>query len=422
MKSWVLAGASASILAAGMAGLANAGPIGFPYTGSPQNYAIDQTGEYQIVLGGAAGGTGDAELGANTKPGGNGVSIGGDILLQAGSLLDIIVGGQGQSSNPLAAGGGGGSFVYLDGSGTLLGAAGGGGGGGVDPGQIGGPGLTGPSGGSGGGNAGSGGTDGMGGQSGQNFSGNGGGGAGFLGNGGSCCSQSGEGGSGPPTFAGGTPGAGNSGNGGFGGGGGAGRYAGGGGGGYSGGGGGDGAGDGGGGGGSFLTTTYDGGFDDLLTPSADVTGDGYVSITYLGPSLSDMPEPGTAGLLYRVARGARTEAAPPEVMGRGGAEPFAVAADGGRAAWNTTASARGDPRVPAPAGDRRMATPDRRIPGAERRPVPPAEVGWRGRTRFSPCTLTPRRSSPPHPAGRRRPAHDARLPGHAWNHGECPVS
>ena len=49
------------------------------------------------------------------------------------------------------------------------------------------------------------------------------------------------------------------------------------------------------GGGSFLTTSYNGGFYNLLSASADRTGNGYVSITSIGAST--VPEPGSAGLI-----------------------------------------------------------------------------------------------------------------------------
>jgi hypothetical protein len=45
-----------------------------------------------------------------------------------------------------------------------------------------------------------------------------------------------------------------------------------------------------GGGGSYLSTSYDGGFSDLLVPVADIKGSGYVSI-------APVPEPAGAALL-----------------------------------------------------------------------------------------------------------------------------
>ena len=104
----------------------------------------------------------------------------------------------------------------------------------------------------------------------------------------------GLGGNGPPSFAGGDGGYGG-GNGGFGGGGGGGYRSGGGGGGYSGGGGGGGllyGAGGGGGGSSFLNSTYNGGFRNVLF-AADVSGDGSVLLSYLGP-IAPVPEPGAA--------------------------------------------------------------------------------------------------------------------------------
>jgi hypothetical protein len=55
-----------------------------------------------------------------------------------------------------------------------------------------------------------------------------------------------------------------------------------------------------GGGGSYLTTTYNGGFNNLLAASTGVTGDGSVSIEFLGSSVP-LPEPGTAGLIGAAA-------------------------------------------------------------------------------------------------------------------------
>ena len=221
-------------------------------SGTPgiHTYTIGTTGTYDITDDGAQGG---AALIAD-KSGGAGAAVGGDIVLQAGTKLEIVVGGEGVNGEG-GGGGGGGSFVIETHNGTgavdiILAVAGGGGGGGENLG--GGSGRTGPTGGHGGGApGGAGGTKGAGGQGG--FSG--GGGGGFTGGSGASMANSDQ--AGPGTVAGNTfnGGAGGSfgGGGGVGGGGGGSILGGGGGGGYGGGGGG-GSGGGGGGGGSYLDT------------------------------------------------------------------------------------------------------------------------------------------------------------------------
>jgi hypothetical protein len=226
----------------------------FNYTGSIQTDTITSTGMYTITLDGAEGG------GAN---GGLGAAVSGDILLQAGDVLEIVVGGAGGGSGPDGYGGGGGSFI-IDLSGTngaIIEAVAGGGGGGTAGGGGGGGGMASPTGGNG--NAGSGGAGGVNGAAGDGGSNsNGGGGGGYTGGNSPGYGQ-------PPTagsdsessgFVGGLDDVGNNattGNGGgFGGGGGGGFNGGGGGGGYGGGGGGGySSGGGGGGGGSYLISS-----------------------------------------------------------------------------------------------------------------------------------------------------------------------
>lgn len=274
------------------AGTAQAGPTTFNSTGSIQTFTVTQTGDYEIVADGAQGGTG----GQLTSPGGDGASLGGEILLNAGTTLEIVVGGQGVGglgASQGAGGGGGGSFVYTDVSGTLklLIAAGGGGGGGAASRLPGGAAQTGNNG-TAGVSGGAGGTNGAGGKS-KSTSPFGGGGAGWLSNGASGEAPGGGGGIGPTAFTGGSAflggGAGE-----FGGGGGGSGFGGGGGGGYSGGGGGF---DGGGGGGSFLDVD----FFDPATAKANHTGDGEVIITEI-EAIATVPEPSStasfvAGLL-----------------------------------------------------------------------------------------------------------------------------
>lgn len=273
----------------------------FIYTGSMATYTVPTTGTYEIFAAGAQGG-----YGRGSGSGGYGAILMGDINLSAGTVLDIVVGGQGGSgfSDLGAGGGGGGSFVFEPGALLPLIVAGGGGGGGYY--ENGGAGQTGTPGenGFGGTNEGAGGTGGQGGTGGRTvFSGtgyNGGGGGGWLGNGtAGAGSGSGNGGSGAPTFAGAignlssgpTPG-------GYGGGGGGGSDSGGGGGGYSGGGGGsrDLITGGGGGGGSYLDTS----FSDTTLIAGGRAGNGDVKIAFIP---APVPEPRAILLLGSILIG-----------------------------------------------------------------------------------------------------------------------
>jgi len=113
-------------------------------------YTIGTAGTYQIAADGAQGGA-ETEYGVQ---GGAGAAIDGDVYLQAGTKLEIVVGGAGGNGLDGGGGGGGGSFVIeVNGSSiaddTILAVAGGGGGGGYL--YAGGGGRTGPTGGNGGG-------------------------------------------------------------------------------------------------------------------------------------------------------------------------------------------------------------------------------------------------------------------------------
>src|SRR5271155_4987680 len=81
----------------------------FSYDGSTiQDDTIAVAGFYDIAASGGQGGNSTP----NGKAGGLAASYGGDIFLQAGAVLEIVVGGAG-SDNAFnyGAGGGGGSFV-----------------------------------------------------------------------------------------------------------------------------------------------------------------------------------------------------------------------------------------------------------------------------------------------------------------------
>ena len=79
----------------------------FNYTGAVVEYTIPTTGFYYVAAVGAQGGTGFGG-------GGYGAGVGGSVLLDAGTELDIVVGGAGMINfiNLFNGGGGGGSFVW----------------------------------------------------------------------------------------------------------------------------------------------------------------------------------------------------------------------------------------------------------------------------------------------------------------------
>jgi len=231
-----------------------------------QTYTIGASGNYDITADGAQGGM------DGLAAGGAGVSTTGDVFLEAGTKLEIVVGGEGSAG--AGGGGGGGSFVIETFNGTttvdtILEVAGGGGGAGGIGGGLGASGRTGPTGGVGGGLS----TGGGGGVNGAAGDGRIGGGGGFTG--GPAFSSGAVVGT---TFKGGAASASGGGGGGVGGGGagggGGGSSCGGGGGGYGGGGGGAFQG-GGGGGGSYLDTALVS--NGVKTADAN-TGNGSVTI------------------------------------------------------------------------------------------------------------------------------------------------
>jgi hypothetical protein len=251
----------------------------FTFSGTIEFDTISSSGEYDITASGAQGGSG------TQAAGGKGAAVGGDIYLMSGTVLEILVGGEGHEANNIG-GGGGGSFVFETSRGTLTPVLIAGGGGGNTDLHAGSFGLVGQTGGKGYGTLGAlGGVDGApGAGAGNNGSVGGGGGGGYTGGtGGAGNFRSANSGAAGTTlasdFAGGA--AGNvdgtkSGVGGFGGGGGAG-YGGGGGGGYGGGGGGFGGG--GGGGGSYLSAKLTN-----TTASAGIHGgNGDVTVDFVSP-------------------------------------------------------------------------------------------------------------------------------------------
>lgn len=228
----------------------------YAYTGGAQQFTAPATNTYVFSVGSGQGGdTNDPYSGYGA--GGLGVQINTSLTLTAGTVADIIVGGQGGSSGG-PGGGGGGSFIFI--SGTCYIAAGGGSGA-ADTNASPGHGMDasttlgngdGQNGAGEYGGGGQGGTNGNGGGGGTNGAFNGGGGAGIFSSGQDGADPdnrefSGQGGS---SFADGFAGGagydstgrygGYGGSGGYGGGGGAGTFGSGGGGGYSGGGGGSG--------------------------------------------------------------------------------------------------------------------------------------------------------------------------------------
>lgn len=297
-----LLGATMLGIGAFTSGTAQAAPIVFGYTGAIQTLTVGVSGEYHISAFGAQGG---GRTFSDGRPGGLGAQAEGVVSLQAGDILSIVVGGAGATAE-YSGGGGGGSFVYPAAGLMPLVVAGGGGGGYFTDGLSGQSGEAGGDGFAQDGAAGAGGTAGNGGGGGgvAYYSyGGGGGGGGFLTAGeagvitdpnivGSPGGSGGQAGSG--TAAGGTGSFDRAGNGGYGGGGGGGYT---GGGGYGGGGGGGGysnyGGGGGGGGGSFVT----GGAHDVLLLAGMRVGDGQVTVEFLPPAETAVPEPGSLAVL-----------------------------------------------------------------------------------------------------------------------------
>src|SRR3984957_14029147 len=101
-RRFLLVGVSIAALAASAA---EAGAMVFKFTGAVQTYVVPETGEYEIILKGAQGGSS-----SDGNAGGMGAGVGGDIFLKQNELLGIFVGGAGYGL-PGYAGGGGGTFL-----------------------------------------------------------------------------------------------------------------------------------------------------------------------------------------------------------------------------------------------------------------------------------------------------------------------
>jgi hypothetical protein len=100
---------------------------GVEYTGptgpqSLQQFVVPGDGTYQITAVGAQGASG---TNSPSLKGGCGAEVSGDFALQAGDIIQILVGQKGTAA-PYSAGGGGGTFVTKNGSPLLIAAGGGG--------------------------------------------------------------------------------------------------------------------------------------------------------------------------------------------------------------------------------------------------------------------------------------------------------
>ena len=121
MKTKLLGSAAAFIVATAF-GAASAEATTFGYTGSVQTFDVTQTAEYQTVAAGAQGGTDSYSF--YTFAGGYGAVLTGDVELTSGTVLNIVVGGQGGSYSTeygcACGGGGGGSGLNCDPPGGMI--------------------------------------------------------------------------------------------------------------------------------------------------------------------------------------------------------------------------------------------------------------------------------------------------------------
>lgn len=121
--SYASADAQGALAVSAVNGFANVGATGangsvlinsfmFNFTGALQQYVIDLTGDYGFTVYGAQGG------GVEEARGGYGAQVMGTVHFEAGTILDIIIGGGGGRGydavrgNSDGGGGGGGSFVF----------------------------------------------------------------------------------------------------------------------------------------------------------------------------------------------------------------------------------------------------------------------------------------------------------------------
>lgn len=275
-----------AVLLALFAGVAVAAPGFSQTTPGVYTFTAPATGDYALEVSGAQGG-GSTFNGS----GGKGARLSGQVALNAGDILTLVVGGAGGASSD-SGGGGGGSFAYIAAGSRLLLAAGGGGGTYLSYSAQPGIGAS-PNGSQGlGPQSGAGGQNGAGGAGGtatccNGGEGSGGGGGGWLSAGTDGAASPGTGGGNAFSFSGGAAALGGA-AGGLGGGGGSSSWGGGGGGGYSGGGGGGntsantGAG---GGGGSFV----DPAFHSVSTQDGVQSGHGSVTVSFIDPSPAAVP-------------------------------------------------------------------------------------------------------------------------------------
>ncbi len=82
-------------------------------TGTIVDYTITTSGRYSITAAGAQGGSPTPNQFFFGAVGGRGAQLGGEFYFDAGDVLSIAVGGQGQVFNTTNGGGGGGTFVVL---------------------------------------------------------------------------------------------------------------------------------------------------------------------------------------------------------------------------------------------------------------------------------------------------------------------
>ena len=166
-------------------------------SGTIKDITIGTSGVYVFTVAGAQGGN------SGQASGGLGAAVSGDIFLQAGTVLELVIGGAGGGgSENGGGGGGGGTFIIEPDNGDMILAVAGGGGGGAR--VAGSGGRTGPTGGAGGSGSGTkGGAGGVNGAPGHGGGVGGAGGGGFTGGNAAPTGTGGSGSTAATTFAGG---------------------------------------------------------------------------------------------------------------------------------------------------------------------------------------------------------------------------